>query len=100
MSIYNRAEIQQSIIEQLSLEEITLGQAILTIRTQLYKLTQADYAKMCHVSEKTLREVEKGNTDPRLSIIERLLHPGGMALTVRAKTHRVLSMQEQVKNKL
>ena len=61
------------------------------------RLTQAEYARICKVSEKTLREVEKGKTDPRLSIIESLLNPGGFALSARLKVNRVVPMAELVR---
>lgn len=96
MSQLNQNDVIADICDKLNRAEITLGQAIYAIRTRLYQLTQADYAKLCKVSEKTLREVEKGNTDPRLSIIERLLRPGGLALTTRVLTNRVQTMSERV----
>jgi predicted transcriptional regulator len=96
MSQLNQNDVIADICYKLNRAEITLGQAIYAIRTRLYQLTQADYARLCKVSEKTLREVEKGNTDPRLSIIERLLRPGGLALTTRVLTNRVQTMSERV----
>ena len=96
MSQLNHSDVIQDITDKLNRAEMTLGQAIHAIRTRLYQLTQADYARLCKVSEKTLREVEKGNTDPRLSIIERLLRPGGMALAARVLTNRVQIMSERV----
>jgi predicted transcriptional regulator len=96
MSQLNQNDVIVDICDKLNRAEITLGQAIYAIRTRLYQLTQADYARLCKVSEKTLREVEKGNTDPRLSIIERLLRPGGLALTTRVLTNRVQTMFERV----
>lgn len=96
MSQLNQNDVIADICDKLNRAEITLGQAIYAIRTRLYQLTQADYARLCKVSEKTLREVEKGNTDPRLSIIERLLRPGGLALTTRVLTNRVQTMSERV----
>lgn len=99
MSQLNQNNVIADICDKLNRAEITLGQAIYAIRTRLYQLTQADYARLCKVSEKTLREVEKGNTDPRLSIIERLLRPGGLALTTRVLTNRVQTMSERVQAK-
>lgn len=96
MNQFNQTDVIADICDKLNRAEITLGQAIYAIRTRLYQLTQADYARLCKVSEKTLREVEKGNTDPRLSIIERLLRPGGLVLTTRVLTNRVQTMSERV----
>ena len=95
-TVTDRAAIQQQIIQALEQEQITLGQAVQKIRTQLYTMTQAKYANLCQVSEKTLRDIEKGATDPRLSIVQRLLRPGGMTLSARLKTNRVQSMSERI----
>lgn len=97
MTPVEKLQWQQHLKDQLSSGELTLGQAVQRIRTELYQMTQAEYARICKVSEKTLREVEKGKTDPRLSIIESLLHPGGFALGARLKVNRVVPMAELVK---
>lgn len=97
MTPVEKLQWQQRLKDQLSSGELTLGQAVQRIRTELYQMTQAEYARICKVSEKTLREVEKGKTDPRLSIIESLLNPGGFALGARLKVNRVLPMAELVK---
>lgn len=99
MKISDKTQFQQQLIDNLSRGEITLGQAVQQIRANLYQMTQANYARMCKVSEKTLREVEKGNTDPRLSIIESLLRPGGFKLSASLKVNQVKSMAELVGTK-
>ncbi|WP_275425495.1 hypothetical protein [Saliniradius amylolyticus] len=42
------------------------------------------------VSDKTLRDIEKGNTDPRLSVVNKLLRPGGFQLSARRVKATVL----------
>ena len=54
------------------------------VRTQLYGMTQTQYAKFIKVSDKTLRDIEKGNTDPRVSVLNKILAPGGFQLSVRS----------------
>ncbi len=97
MTPAEKTQWQQQLRQQLDSGGMTLGQAVQRIRTELYQMTQAEYARICKVSEKTLREVEKGKTDPRLSIIESLLNPGGFALSARLKVNRVLPMAELVR---
>ena len=46
-------------------------------------MTQVQYAKFTKTSDKTLRDIEKGNTDPRLSILNKLLAPGGFKVSAR-----------------
>ncbi len=97
MTPVEKLQWQQQLKEQLGNGELSLGQAVQRIRSELYQMTQAEYAHICKVSEKTLRDVEKGNTDPRLSIIESLLKPGGFALGARLKVNRVVPIAELVK---
>ena len=62
---------------------ITIGELVRLVRTQLYGMTQTQYAKFIKVSDKTLRDIEKGNTDPRVSVLNKILAPGGFQLSVR-----------------
>ena len=80
-----RKEALAKIEENLANNVISLGEAIKQIRTNLYGMTQTQYAKFIKISDKTLRDVEKGNTDPRLSVLNKLLSPGGF----KVSAHRV-----------
>jgi len=62
---------------------ISLGEAIRRIRTELYGMTQTQYAAYTKVSDKTLREIEKGHTDARLSNLSKLLAPGDFKISTR-----------------
>lgn len=84
LTVAERNAIIQQIEQALQQKEISLGQAIKRIRTELYGMNQSEYAKFIDISDKTLREIEKGRTDPRLSIITKLLAPGGFQLSARA----------------
>ncbi|WP_395339968.1 helix-turn-helix domain-containing protein [Ningiella sp. W23] len=80
-SLYEeRIEKFDKIERALNSGEATIGQAIRMIRTELYCMTQSDFAKFCGISDKTLRDIERGNTDPRLSIVSKLLYRGGFKL--------------------
>ncbi|WP_337880948.1 helix-turn-helix domain-containing protein [Rheinheimera sp.] len=94
MTPLEKTQWQLQLVDQLSKGNLSLGQAVQQIRTRLYQMTQADYARLCQVSEKTLREVEKGKTDPRISIVESLLRPGGLTLSARLQVNRVATMAE------
>ncbi|WP_105213114.1 helix-turn-helix transcriptional regulator [Pseudoalteromonas sp. T1lg22] len=76
-----RKEIVAKIEYDLANNALSLGEAIKRIRTELYGMTQTQYAKFIKVSDKTLRDIEKGNTDPRLSVINKLLAPGSLKLS-------------------
>ena len=62
---------------------LSVGEVIKAIRTQLYGMTQKQYAAFIKISDKTLRDIEKGNTDPRLSVLNKLLRPGGFEVSAR-----------------
>lgn len=68
---------------------ISLGEAIRRIRTELYGMTQTEYAAYTKVSDKTLREIEKGQTDARLSNLSKLLAPGGFKISARFVPRKV-----------
>lgn len=81
--IETRKAVMREIDEGFEQHTLSLGDAIKRIRKGLYGMTQKQYAKFVGISEKTLRDVEKGNTDPRLSVMEKLLKPGGIRLSGR-----------------
>jgi len=81
LSAEERKALLSELNEALSTNSISIGEAIKIIRTKLYGMSQTQYAKFVNVSDKTLREVEKGNTDPRLSIVNKLLAPGGFQVS-------------------
>jgi DNA-binding transcriptional regulator YiaG len=87
----NRDDFRKTLEAELAAGEITLGQAIQKIRTELYAMTQIEFAAMCRVSDRTVRDVETGRTDPRLSIVERMLNMGGLGLTAKHKVNYVRS---------
>jgi XRE family transcriptional regulator, regulator of sulfur utilization len=46
------------------------------------KLSQAEYARLCHVSLGTLSKIEAGVSDPSMSTLEKLLKPFGFTVGV------------------
>lgn len=78
-----RKALIAQIDEALASNTISIGEAVKKIRTELYGMNQNDYAKFINVSDKTLRDVEKGNTDARLSIVNKLLAPGSFQVSAR-----------------
>ncbi|WP_042153351.1 MULTISPECIES: helix-turn-helix transcriptional regulator [unclassified Pseudoalteromonas] len=83
LSVAERKEILAKLESNLEQNTISHGEVIKTIRTALYGMTQTQYAKFIKVSDKTLRDIEKGNTDPRLSVLNKLLAPGGFKISAR-----------------
>ncbi|WP_240916934.1 helix-turn-helix transcriptional regulator [Pseudoalteromonas sp. Z1A8] len=61
------AQIESDILNN----EIEIGDAVRLVRTKLYKMSQTRFANYVKVSDRTLRDIEKNNTDPRLSILKK-----------------------------
>ncbi|GGD73553.1 helix-turn-helix domain-containing protein [Lacimicrobium alkaliphilum] len=80
LSVSERKAILQAIETELAENTLTTGQVIKRIRTKLYGMTQTQYAIFVGISDKTLRDIEKGNTDPQLSVVNKLFAPGGFKL--------------------
>ncbi len=91
MTNQQQQQFRATLEAELAAGTISLGQAIQKIRTQQYDMTQIEFAAMCRVSDRTVRDVETGRTDPRLSIIERMLNMGGLGLTAKHKVNYVRS---------
>ena len=84
LSADERKALIAQIDEALASNTMSIGEVVKKIRTELYGMSQNDYAKFINVSDKTLRDVEKGNTDARLSIVNKLLAPGSFQVSARA----------------
>lgn len=83
-SAEQRKELLGKLENDLADNVISIGELVKNIRTQLYDMTQIQYADFIKVSDKTLRDIEKGNTDTRISVLNKVLAPGGFTLSARA----------------
>ena len=79
------AQIENDILNN----EIEIGDAVRLVRTKLYKMSQTRFANYVKVSDRTLRDIEKNNTDPRLSVLKKVLKPCGFILTLKVMTRIV-----------
>ncbi|MEZ2743864.1 helix-turn-helix domain-containing protein [Halopseudomonas bauzanensis] len=82
MSESSRAEIFDDIWRQLDEGSITLGETIHQLRTRITGLTQADFARMCKISVRTLRQLEQDNGNPTLETVNSVLRAFGMQLGI------------------
>ena len=90
LSAQERKTLLAEINQNLLTGKLTLGQADRQIRTKLYQMSQNQYAKFIGISEKTLRDIEKGNTDPKLSVLSntnpyKVFRPAGMTVIAQTK---------------
>jgi DNA-binding XRE family transcriptional regulator len=56
--------------------------AVLRRMRFIAKLSQAEYARLCHVSLGTLCKIESGASDPSVGTLEKLLKPFGFTVGV------------------
>jgi len=84
LSIEDRKVLLNDMNQQLLDGQLTLGKAIHQIRTQLYGMSQAQYSAFVGLSEKTLRDIEKSNTDPRLSVLNKAFGPAKMTIVAHS----------------
>ena len=82
MSEPRREVIFDDIWRQLDEGSITLGETIRQLRTRIPGLTQADFARMCKISLRTLRQLEQDNGNPTLETVNSVLRAFGMTLGV------------------
>ena len=51
-------------------------------RRKLLKVTQLDLAEMSGLSLRTVKAIEKGSANPTMTVMNRLLEPLGLSLTI------------------
>lgn len=85
LSTEERKTLLSELNQLLLADELTLGQAVRKIRTQLYGMSQSQYSAFVGLSEKTLRDIEKSNTDPKLSVLSKVFKPAGMKIIAQSK---------------
>lgn len=85
LSAEERKKLLADINQNLLTGTLTLGQAARLIRTELYQMSQTQYAAFIGLSAKTLRDIEKANTDPKLSVLSKVFRPAGMNIIAQGK---------------
>ncbi|MCP4325400.1 MAG: helix-turn-helix domain-containing protein, partial [Alteromonadales bacterium] len=73
-----RREITKAIIKSLLLDELTQGEALVHLRSDILGLKQADYAKMVKVSRKTISEIENDKGGQSVDVLNRVFKPFGL----------------------
>lgn len=73
-----RRVITKSIIKSMLLGELTQGDALVHLRSDILGLKQVDYAKMVKVSRKTISEIENGKGGQSVEVLNRVFKPFGL----------------------
>lgn len=75
VGIYERSELRDNIVRKLMFNQITLGQALKTLRINLLAIKQKQYADFVKVSTKTLSDLENDKGNYSVEIINQVLRP-------------------------
>ncbi|WP_429555965.1 helix-turn-helix transcriptional regulator [Pseudomonas frederiksbergensis] len=77
--------IRQSVQTRLLMGTITLGDAVRRLRTEVSKLSQDDFAKLCKISRRTLGQVELDRGNPTMQTINLILEYFDLAICIRPR---------------
>lgn len=72
----------QEVREQLESGGISLGQAIRQLRTRVTGLNQTNFAKMCKLSTRHLRQLEQDAANPTVETLNVIFRPFGMQVGI------------------
>jgi DNA-binding XRE family transcriptional regulator len=61
---------------------VTLGSAVKRLRNDVTEMTQDEFADLCDISVRTLRQVEQDEGNPTIKTISSIFSMFGMHLTV------------------
>lgn len=81
-TLKNREDVYNDIRRQLDAGSISHGETIRQLRTRVTGLTQADFARMCKISLRTLRQLEQDSGNPTLDTLNSVLRLFGMQMGV------------------
>lgn len=70
-----RALVRDQLIKQLLFNEITLGQALKSLRLQVIAMKQQQYADLVKISRKTLSDLENDKGNYSIETINQVLRP-------------------------
>jgi DNA-binding XRE family transcriptional regulator len=81
----DRAALRRELYERIDRGELSLREAVRLMR-RVAGRTQAQYARLVGISERSLIDFERGVGNPRLSTLEKILAPFRLELTVRRRS--------------
>jgi transcriptional regulator with XRE-family HTH domain len=86
VNIQERDAFYDDLVASVAREQLTWGQAVRLLRTEVAGVTQANFAKMCKISVRTLRNLETDAGNPTIETLEATLRPFGLKLTISRKS--------------
>lgn len=80
--IRQRGIILDELKEQLAAGTVTIGAAVKRLRTEVTGLRQEQFAGMCKISLRTLRQIEQDDGNPTIQTLNQVFRPFGMRVGV------------------
>lgn len=84
MDIEERGNLIREIHGALSDGTISLGQAVSRLRQEITGLSQARFAKLCKISERSLLQLEQDAGNPTVKTLNKVLRPFGLTVGIVA----------------
>jgi DNA-binding XRE family transcriptional regulator len=80
--IRQRGIILDELREQLLAGSVTIGAAVKRLRTDVTGLRQEQFAGMCKISLRTLRQIEQDDGNPTIQTLNQVFKPFGMRVGI------------------
>ena len=84
MDVEERGNLIRAIHAALDEGSITLGQAVIRLRLEITGMSQAKFAKMCKISERSLLQLEQDAGNPTVKSLNKVMRPFGLTVGIVA----------------
>lgn len=82
MDILERQRYLNDLREQLAQGNVSIGEAVCRLRKDVTGLRQDQFARMCKISLRALRQIEHDDGNPTLQTLNSIFHLFGMQMGV------------------
>ena len=89
LSIDARGLLIDSVREGIADGSLELGAAVRRLRTEVAKMQQTQFARMCKVSVRTLIQIEQGEGNPTLKSLNAVFKPFGLQMGVVSRHRQI-----------
>lgn len=84
MDIEERGNLIREIHGALTEGTISMGQAVSRLRQEITGLSQARFAKLCRISERSLLQLEQDAGNPTVKTLNKVMRPFGLTVGIVA----------------
>jgi DNA-binding XRE family transcriptional regulator len=85
-----RAQIIEDVQREIAEGSLELGAAVRQLRVTVANLQQAQFARMCKVSLRTLIQIEQGEGNPTLRSLNAVFRPFGLQMGVVRRQRQII----------